>query len=155
MRGRPPIPDEIKVAAGTYRKDRSHTAVDAGGTAPQPPKKLSAAARAFWKYYAPLLSERGILKLQDREALAVYCTAAARRAQAEEQIAKTGEVVKSPSGYPIQNPWLAIANKAGEQMRQWGAELGITPAARTRVRAPISPLARPTTARFFPSAEGQ
>ena len=31
------------------------------------------------------------------------------------KVQELGEVVKSPSGYPIQNPWLAIANKAFEQ----------------------------------------
>ena len=71
-----------------------------------------------------------------------YCTAAGRREMAEAELAKHGPVVKSPSGYPIQNPWLAIANKALEQMMKIGIELGLTPASRSRIKA--ARLAKPT-----------
>ena len=37
-------------------------------------------------------------------------------------------------GYLQQNPWLNVANKALEQMRQFYAEYGLTPAARSRLR---------------------
>lgn len=45
---------------------------------------------------------------------------------------KYGTVVKSPSGYPIQSPYLAIANKAHEQMTKLLAEFGMTPSSRSR-----------------------
>lgn len=38
-----------------------------------------------------------------------------------------------PCGYPIQNPWLPIANRAIEQMRQLGSDLGLSAAALTRI----------------------
>ena len=34
--------------------------------------------------------------------------------EAERELRKTAKLVKSPSGYPLQNPWLAIANRAIE-----------------------------------------
>jgi hypothetical protein len=44
-------------------------------------------------------------------------------------------IVRSPRGYPIQSPYLAIANKAWQQVQQGLAEFGMSPSARTRVSA--------------------
>ena len=35
---------------------------------------------------------------------------------AEEHLARFGTVIKSPSGYPIQSPYLSIANRAIKQI---------------------------------------
>ena len=43
-------------------------------------------------------------------------------------------MVKSPNGFPIQSPYLAVANKAMEQMRAMLTEFGMSPSSRTRVR---------------------
>jgi len=47
----------------------------------------------------------------DRAALASYCGAYALWAEAMEAFQKYGTMVKSPSGYPIQSPYVAIANR--------------------------------------------
>jgi P27 family predicted phage terminase small subunit len=65
--------------------------------------------------------------------LAAYCMVFARWVEAERELRKTAKLVKSPSGYPLQNPWLAIANRAIEQMRQLGSDLGLSAAALTRI----------------------
>lgn len=44
-------------------------------------------------------------------------------------------MVKAPSGFPVQSPFLAIANKALEQMTKLMIEFGMTPSSRTRVHA--------------------
>ena len=36
-----------------------------------------------------------------------------------------GLVVKSPSGFPIENPYLAIVKRALVERHRWGKELGI------------------------------
>jgi P27 family predicted phage terminase small subunit len=151
MKGRPSIPTAIKTARGTLRADRTNAAEPQPEVGiPKPPADLDKRARSAWRYYAKILADTRVLTLADREALACYCAAAGRRAQAEEELAKTGPVVKSPSGYPIQNPWLAIVNKSMEQLAKWGAELGLSPASRTRIKA--QPAAKATTSgrdRFF------
>ena len=151
MKGRPPTPTALKKMAGTLRPSRANRAEPTPKTGtPKPPTDLDDRARAQWDYYAPLLSACKVLTLADRECLACYCVAAGRRAQAEEELSKHGPVVKSPSGYPIQNPFLAIANKAMEQMLKWGQELGLSPSSRTRIK--IQPAAKPEAAgrdRFF------
>jgi phage terminase small subunit len=55
--------------------------------------------------------------------------------EAEEKLQDTPAMIKTPSGYVQQNPWLPVANKQLELMGRFMAELGITPASRSRVRA--------------------
>jgi P27 family predicted phage terminase small subunit len=50
----------------------------------------------------------------DRAALAAYCGAYAMRAEATEAIQKCGSMVKSPSNYPNQSPYVPIANRQAE-----------------------------------------
>ena len=74
-------------------------------------------AREEWARMICELSASGIRAIVNRAALAAYCVAWSRWRKAELAIADTGgEVVKSPSGFPIQNPWLSIANRAISQM---------------------------------------
>jgi P27 family predicted phage terminase small subunit len=62
---------------------------------------------------------------------------------AERNLARFGVVIKSPSGFPIQSPYLAIANKAMEQMARLLAEFGMSPSSRTRVSVAPRPQPQP------------
>jgi len=79
------------------------------------------------------LEPLGLLTKIDMAALAAYCMAYSRWVEAENMIRKHGMLVKSPNGYPMQSPYLAIANKAVEQMKSFLTEFGMTPAARSRI----------------------
>ena len=72
----------------------------------------------------------------DRAALAAYCGAYALWAEATEAIQKYGTMVKSPSGYPIQSPYVSIANRQAEIMMRIASEFGFTPASRSRISMP-------------------
>ena len=88
-----------------------------------------------------LVGELGKLRLLtnlDRAALAAYCGAYALWAEATEAIQKYGTMVKSPSGYPIQSPYVAIANRQAEIMMRISSEFGFTPASRSRISTPRS-----------------
>ncbi len=78
----------------------------------------------------------GLLTSIDRMALAAYCQLYARWVKAEEQLAKTGLVVRSPAGYPIQNPYVGIANTALKLLHSFGIEFGLSPASRSRLSVP-------------------
>jgi P27 family predicted phage terminase small subunit len=82
------------------------------------------------------LSKLNMITNLDRGALATYCGAYAMWAEAMEQIQKYGTMVKSPSGFPIQSPYLAIANRQAEIMMRIASEFGFTPASRSRISAP-------------------
>lgn len=100
---------------------------------PRCPAHLSPIARKEWRRLAKPLYDMGVLSTTDRAALAAYCQAWARWVEAEEQLKKTPPLLKTPSGYVQQSPWLSIANKQLEIMGRYMAELGLTPSARRRV----------------------
>jgi phage terminase small subunit len=45
-------------------------------------------------------------------------------------------MIKSPTGFPIQSPYLAIANRQAEIMMRIASEFGFTPASRSRIATP-------------------
>jgi P27 family predicted phage terminase small subunit len=69
----------------------------------------------------------------DRAALAAYCGAYALWAEATEAIQKYGVMIKSPSGYPVQSPYVSVANRQAEIMMRIASEFGFTPASRSRI----------------------
>jgi P27 family predicted phage terminase small subunit len=77
-----------------------------------------------------------ILTQLDRAALTAYCGAYAMWAEATESIQKYGTMVKSPTGYPMQSPYVSIANRQAEIMMRIASEFGFTPASRSRISAP-------------------
>jgi P27 family predicted phage terminase small subunit len=105
---------------------------------PPCPSELSPAAQREWHR---LVTELGALKLLtnlDRAALAAYCGAYALWAEAQEAIQKYGTMVKSPSGFPMQSPYIAVANRQAEIMMRIASEFGFTPAKRSRISTPSS-----------------
>jgi P27 family predicted phage terminase small subunit len=52
--------------------------------------------------------------------------------EATEAIQKYGAMVKSPTGYPIQSPYVSVANRQTEIMMRIASEFGFTPASRSR-----------------------
>jgi P27 family predicted phage terminase small subunit len=87
----------------------------------------------------PIVGELAALRLLtnlDRAALAAYCGAYALWAEATEAIQKYGAMIKSPQGFPIQSPYLAIANRQAEIMMRIASEFGFTPASRSRIATP-------------------
>jgi P27 family predicted phage terminase small subunit len=97
------------------------------------PDWLSDEAKAHWGVVSKQLHDVGVLTKMDGVALGLYCEAFARWKHANEQVIKFGPVVKAPSGFPVQSPFLSIANKAWEQMLRILLEFGMTPASRSRV----------------------
>jgi P27 family predicted phage terminase small subunit len=134
MKGRRPLPTALKELAGNPGKralNKSEPKPPAA--APACPAHLDAEAKKEWRRILKELAPLGMISKLDRAALAAYCQAWGRWVQAEEQLRKHGPVVKSPSGFPMQNPYLSIANAAMEQMRKYMVEFGLTPSSRSRI----------------------
>jgi P27 family predicted phage terminase small subunit len=137
MRGRRPKPSRIKVLTGNHGK----RPLNAHEPRPEPalpecPPGLSPAGRREWERLGAELSKLNLVMNLDRGALATYCAAYGLWTEALEQIQKYGTMVKSPTGYPIQSPYLAIANRQAELMIRIASEFGFTPASRSRISAP-------------------
>ena len=46
---------------------------------------------------------------------------------------KYGPVMKSPSGYPVQSPYVAIANQQAAILEKLSAAFGLTPGSRNKL----------------------
>lgn len=135
MAGRPPKAVATKWLAGNPGKRPLPKPRVAGGAVPTPrcPAHLSDVARREWRRVAPGLSRAGVLDLQARSVLALYCQAYATWCEAESHLQTEGRVMQFESGYKQVSPWVGIGRAAQESMRQAMADLGMTPASRERV----------------------
>lgn len=137
MRGRRPKPTRIKVLTGNPgKRPLNLNEPQPEAIPPECPPELNAAARAEWHRLVAELGPFRILTNLDRAALAAYCGAYALWAEATKALHQHGLMVKSPTGYPIQSPYLSIANRQAEIMMRIAAEFGFTPASRSRISAP-------------------
>ncbi len=103
----------------------------AGGL-PRCPDHLDPVARREWRRLARPLFDAGILTVADRAALAAYCQAYALWAEAVAKLRETPKLIKAPSGYVQQSPWLSIANRQVEIMGRYMAESPSRSARRSR-----------------------
>ena len=100
---------------------------------PKPPPDLSPDALAEWKRVGKLMGPQLVTAL-DVGVLRAYCEDVATYTAACAAIAKEGAVVKSPKGYPIENPWLWIQERAKKGILKSSQLLGLTPLARAKAR---------------------
>ncbi|MFA5593218.1 MAG: phage terminase small subunit P27 family [Micavibrio sp.] len=134
MRGRKPKPTALKLVAGNPGKRKINK------QEPQPRADLAAAPawlsqrqQNIWRdvvEFAP----PGLLKDVDASVFAVWVVAYDLYQEASDKLARTGMLVKAPNtGVPMQSPYLAIVNKQAQIMMKAAAEMGFTPASRSRV----------------------
>jgi len=58
---------------------------------------------------------------------------------AQAKVRELGTVITAPSGYPIQNPYLSIANNAASMCKSLLEQYGMTPSSRSRVTKAYTP----------------
>jgi P27 family predicted phage terminase small subunit len=144
MRGRKPKPSHLKLVTGNPGK----RPVNDFEAAPQrdlplPPTELNDDAKVEWGRVSGELYRVGLLSAVDRATLAAYCQAYGRWMQAERVLGAMakkdsetlGLMVTSAKGNPIQNPLIGVANKAMADMAHYAIEFGMTPSARSRIKA--------------------
>ena len=135
MRGRKPLPSNVVRLRGNPGKRRlNDTEPRPAGAVPSCPSYLGEVARKEWKRLARELADLGLLTRIDRGQLAAYCQAHALWVEAVQALGRYGTMVKSPNGYPMQSPYVAVANKQVDIMVRIAAEFGMTPSSRTRIR---------------------
>ena len=137
MRGRRPKPTRLKLLTGNPGKRPLNSHEPKPEIAvPECPIELGPVARREWDRLVVELASLRMLTNLDRAALAAYCGAYAMWAEATEAIQKFGTMVKSPTGYPVQSPYVSIANRQAEIMMRIASEFGFTPASRSRISTP-------------------
>ena len=135
MRGRKPKPSAMKRLQGNPGK-RTLNAKEPRPEAkiPKCPSHLIGAARAEWTRIVKILYRMRVITELDRATLAAYCTAYADYVKAEKQLKSQGIVIRSAGGSRYQNPWMGIKKRSMDQMVKFGAEFGLTPSSRARLR---------------------
>ena len=140
MKGRKPKPTALKKAEGNPGKRRPNPAEPRPVVAGHPdrPPHLEGEAAAEWDRVVALCPPEWVART-DRATLAAYCQSWGQHVEATLALARHGLVVKSPSGYPILNPYQSVARGAMADCVKFAAELGLTPSSRSRVRADPAP----------------
>lgn len=160
MKGRKPIPDEIKRLNGNPGKRPLNEFAPRTTTAiPVAPFHLDAVAREEWERVTQELADIGVLCAVDRCALAGYCVAWSRWVKAELALQESeldpdgGLVLQGKEGGGLyQHPMLAVANKAMDQLHKFASEFGMTPSSRTRVK--VNPAQEKSTSSFMGFIQG-
>lgn len=134
--GRRPKPSAILELYGNRGKRRLNDREPKPPKAiPIPPAELNEAARGEWRRVCQMLYDLGIVSAIDRAVVTAYCECWSTYMDAIKQVKISGgPVVKSGTGTPIQNPWINVKNRARHDLLNFARDLGMTPAARSRVR---------------------
>ncbi len=156
--GRPPKPTALKMLHGNPGRrplNDKEPKPARGERPPAAPSWLDTAARNVWRRLAPELHRLGLLTGLDRDLLALYCVELADYIRALKELRRLPAVVvngggrtttrkrngdveeKTTRGQLVPNPWLAVRNHALKNLTRLGSELGLSPAARTRIRVEI------------------
>ena len=129
-----PVPSTLKRLRGNPgKRPLNENEPKPEGAIPPCPRELSKVAKREWRRISRELYALGLLTRLDRAALAAYCQGWSTWLTAIQKVRVHGLIVRSPSGYPMQSPYLAIANQAQKQFRAFMVELGMTPSARANL----------------------
>jgi P27 family predicted phage terminase small subunit len=97
------------------------------------PKWLDKEAQKEWKRVIKELGENTELKTVDLKALEGYCQSYSKWLSCEKVMQQEGYTFQTSNGYVQQRPEVSISKQALADMRAFQKELGLTPAARSRM----------------------
>lgn len=144
MRGRKPHPSAVTILRGNpgrrplNAREPKHATID-----PTLPPELEVReaeapwlplARGEWTRIVETLGH-GHVTTVDRGTLIAFCLKYAQWITYERAAGAEAAIIKAPSGYPVPNPLIALANRAYTGMMKAAIELGITPSSRSRIVA--------------------
>ena len=136
MKGRRPKPLALHALEGTFRKSRhGESLIAINPTMPPMPDHLDAQAQTEWHRITAEMYAAGTLAKIDAQTIAAYCCTVSRWMTAELELQKTGLVIRTQSNEIRANPYVKIAQDSLAMLRQFAIELGISPSARTRLKA--------------------
>lgn len=101
--------------------------------APKPPSWLAAEGKAEWRRVVPELIERGTVTEADLSSVELYCAAVGDALVARKTITTEGATTTNRLGEIKRHPAYSTLREMQGEARRWAAELGLTPASRSRV----------------------
>ena len=148
MKGRRPLPTNWKVLRGNPGKrplNKNEPKPELPNEPPAAPSFLTGYALEEWRRISVEAHRLGLLTGVDVMPMAAYCDAYERWRTARETVAAMAErdpvmhglIVRTQSGGAAANPLVWIAANAARDMVRYAAELGMSPAARSRINAGV------------------
>lgn len=140
---RTPRPTAIQVGLRGDPSKRRKNCVEPEAPSGRPPcpaqLKDDVIAATEWESVCDQLQTLGVLSTVDVVLLELYCKTYSRYRQAEAQIDKYGEVLMSKKTQtPMVSPYYTARNRYAADLAKYLIELGLTPAARARMRVEIT-----------------
>ena len=150
MRGRRPKPAAVKKLTGSPGKPANNAEPKYPTGVPECPAHLTGEARREWDRASRLLHDAGVLTPADRGILAGYCTAWSLYVDAVELVNRHGIVTQTATTgmEHVSGPFRALST-ALNLLRQFAAELGLSPQTRPRIHATPIRANGDGTARFL------
>jgi P27 family predicted phage terminase small subunit len=131
--GPTPKPTQFKVLEGNRGKRPLNKNEPKCGSGTTAPKEISKEAKKEWNRIYSYLRRAGVVTALDRNTLYDYCEAYALLKNANQMLEEKGLLVINSSGNIDKSPYFFIAQAASKRMRAQANELGLTPAARSRI----------------------
>lgn len=102
---------------------------------PPPPPEIQGEALLEWERVCDELSAAGRLDRADRAVLCLYCQTWEIYMAAMKGVTTHGAIVKHPNGVAGPSPFYKVSRETSAQLQKLLADLGLTPAARHRMKA--------------------
>lgn len=135
-RGPAPRPTALKLLHGERNQDRINRDEPLPRpTLPEPPEGMAADAREVWDETLAELEAMSLAFSADGPALRCYCEAVVIHRKASHLLSKSAVLVKGLHGNLVRNPALQIQRDAAQTIRAFAQEFGLTPSARSSIRA--------------------
>ena len=139
MPGRKPLPVIVKNIKGTLQKCRTNVREPKPTTVLcTPPEYMSDSAKEAWNY-AVANSPPGLLSALDGAVLERWANCSGLYREALSKINRSGVsgmIIKTPSGILRRSPLMDVIRDLALEMKGYEAEMGFTPAARSRISLP-------------------
>lgn len=134
--GRHAAPAQSKVLHGNFRKDRDNHGAKVEIGLPPCPKWLPRAAKKHWAELGKDLVAAGLLSVVDGDVFAAHCDTMAKFEEVTTKLKKLEDAIdETPQGYQVQSVLFTIRSKLHEQVVKTAREFGLTPAARSSIKA--------------------
>jgi P27 family predicted phage terminase small subunit len=134
--GPAPTPTHLRIIRGD-RKDRINTKEPKPDKSKQPkmPDWLSDEAKIIWRRTIKQLKSMNMLYEADQDVIVAYVNAVVNYQKASELVDRSGVLIKGRRDGVVKNPAVQIQRDAATLIRMLAGELGLTPSARTRLKA--------------------
>lgn len=132
----PRKPTALKIAEGTFRKDRAvneptPSTVDVSKM--KAPEHFDDVHKTMWDEYVEELTSLGVLTVIDKMAFEVMFEIYIEIQEFKAAIEEEGKYVTDDRGNKRRNPLISQVNQLRQTLRQFLSEFGMTPASRTKI----------------------